>query len=491
MYFIKKYRYLILLLFVYFLFRLFFLTRLPIFNDESIYLHWGWKELRISFPNFLFLSLFDGKQPLLMWIFGIAESFIPDPLLAGRLVSVMAGMFTLLGIYTIGKDYFNSKVGIIASLIYCVVPLFTFYDRQALMESSVAAIGVWICYFTISYIKNPKKLTILLLGIIFGVGLFIKTTPIVFILSFFIMYLFLYLKTKKLHYIYALLFSIILSQIILLPIYNQFDSIKILLFNKRYSLSIFEILQFPVGFWFKSIVDVFETLFFHLTPVLFSLGAFGVYSVFRKRTSTEKYTAFFLLTSLVIFIISIRSVNTRYVVPFIPLVTIFIAYSIEQLWKKPLNKIIILFGVAISIACSFYLIYAPSSYLLTLQKITKFSNGEYIHGFTSGFGIIETKNTLLNLSANKYTHIEVRGDSGNPEDAMFIYLKDFPNIHVTYLDMECRGGRAFFKGYLKNVPTYFVTRDNRIEDLGKCISQIKKIYKPDGNNYIGIYKANV
>ncbi len=54
------------LLFALFLFvRLVNLTALPIFNDEAIYVNWG--QIMVNKPGFAFYSLFDGKQPLLMW----------------------------------------------------------------------------------------------------------------------------------------------------------------------------------------------------------------------------------------------------------------------------------------------------------------------------------------------------------------------------------------------------------------------------------------
>src|ERR1035437_2049252 len=92
-----KNKYLTLLIIFYFVFRLINLTKLPIFNDEAIYLDWGWRETHRD--GFLYYSLYDAKQPFLMWIFGIAESIISDPLFAGRLVSVVSGFLTLIGIY--------------------------------------------------------------------------------------------------------------------------------------------------------------------------------------------------------------------------------------------------------------------------------------------------------------------------------------------------------------------------------------------------------
>src|SRR5437868_2142427 len=95
---LSKYTFLILLL-IYVVVRLTRLTALPIFNDEAIYLDWAWRELHT--PGLLFYSLYDAKQPLLMWLFGLAEILIKDQLFAGRIVSVLTGALTLWGIWNL------------------------------------------------------------------------------------------------------------------------------------------------------------------------------------------------------------------------------------------------------------------------------------------------------------------------------------------------------------------------------------------------------
>ncbi len=140
-------KYFILLIVGYFLIRLINLLGSPIFNDEAIYLDWGWRETHV--PGYLYYSLYDAKQPLLMWVFGIVQQVLPDPLFSGRIVSVFTGFLTLLGIFKISQKLFDTKTAFLASVFYTVIPIFSFFDRQALMESPVSAIGIWAGYFLI------------------------------------------------------------------------------------------------------------------------------------------------------------------------------------------------------------------------------------------------------------------------------------------------------------------------------------------------------
>ncbi|MCX6792160.1 MAG: hypothetical protein NT149_03940 [Candidatus Gottesmanbacteria bacterium] len=79
---------------LFFVTRLTNLTKLPIFTDEAIYIRWS--QIGSRDPNWRFISLVDGKQPLFTWIMMVFLRFIRDPLVAGRLVSVLAGFFTTL-----------------------------------------------------------------------------------------------------------------------------------------------------------------------------------------------------------------------------------------------------------------------------------------------------------------------------------------------------------------------------------------------------------
>src|SRR5258708_29118355 len=118
-----------------------------------------------------------------MWFFGMFESALPDPLFSGRLVSVIAGSITFVGIYVIGKRFFTSTTAYLASALYIVIPLFSFYDRQALMESAVAAVGVWSVYYSLLMFLSLERKYAIILGSIFGIGFFIKSSTLLFVFA--------------------------------------------------------------------------------------------------------------------------------------------------------------------------------------------------------------------------------------------------------------------------------------------------------------------
>src|SRR3989338_5499678 len=119
---------LVVLALIYFASRFYSILSLPFFTDEAIYIRWA--QIAKQDANWRFISLTDGKQPMFIWLMMISLRFIQDPLLAGRIVSVGAGFFTLIGMYFLGREIFKSnKIGLISSALYILFPMALVYDR--------------------------------------------------------------------------------------------------------------------------------------------------------------------------------------------------------------------------------------------------------------------------------------------------------------------------------------------------------------------------
>src|SRR3989344_1902094 len=143
--FIHNYRWYIVscigLTIAYFVSRLINLVDLPIFTDEAIYIRWA--QIGGNDSSWRFISLTDGKQPLFVWGIMVALRLFNDPLFAGRLVSVIAGFFSLIGIGILSGTMFRSvKTGFFASLLYLASPFSLMYDRLALMDSLLATFSI-------------------------------------------------------------------------------------------------------------------------------------------------------------------------------------------------------------------------------------------------------------------------------------------------------------------------------------------------------------
>ncbi len=87
--------------------RIFRLTYLPVFADEAIYIRWS--QIMAAESTLRFLPLSDGKQPLFMWILMLFVRRLHDPLFAGRLLSAVSGLATLVGVFSLTYILFKSK----------------------------------------------------------------------------------------------------------------------------------------------------------------------------------------------------------------------------------------------------------------------------------------------------------------------------------------------------------------------------------------------
>src|ERR1035437_7859720 len=157
--FIKKYRLEILasllITLLYFSLRLIYLTRLPIFTDEAIYLRWA--QIALQDSSWRFISLTDGKQPMFVWVALIFIKFIHDPLIAGRLVSVFSGFFTMIGLFFLTYELFKNKTtAFLVAILYVFYPFAQVYDRMALYDSMVASFSVWALYFSILLVRKIR-----------------------------------------------------------------------------------------------------------------------------------------------------------------------------------------------------------------------------------------------------------------------------------------------------------------------------------------------
>jgi 4-amino-4-deoxy-L-arabinose transferase-like glycosyltransferase len=160
---------------VYFISRLTNLTDLPIFTDEAIYIRWA--QIGGNDPEWRFISLTDGKQPLFVWGIMAALRIFSDPLFAGRIVSVAAGFLSLIGIGVLAGTLFkNIKIGCIASLLYLTSSFSLMYDRLALMDSLLATFSIWSLYLLVLTVRHIRLDTALLLGMTIGGAVLTKTS---------------------------------------------------------------------------------------------------------------------------------------------------------------------------------------------------------------------------------------------------------------------------------------------------------------------------
>lgn len=160
--------------------------------------------------------MYDGKQPLLIWLTGLSSLIFQNPVIAGRLISLISGLFSVSGIYLIGKTFRSEKTGIIAAGLYCISPFFLVYDSLVLMDGLLLALNIWSVYFVFKTAKTRNLLYAVFAGILTGLGLLTKTSANfwLMLLPAGILLLPDFSRKRILKYLISILIIILLSKII-------------------------------------------------------------------------------------------------------------------------------------------------------------------------------------------------------------------------------------------------------------------------------------
>lgn len=474
--------YLLFVILIYLLLRLPNLTLQPIFCDEATYLDWGWRMVTGGVP---FHSLYDAKQPLLMWIFGFAEKFIADPLLAGRLVSVFTGLLTLLGIYVLTSYVFDEKIALISCCIYPLIPLFLLFDRQALMESAVSAFGVWSVYSLLLLIDRPSLKQALFFGTVSAIGFWIKSSSLIFIVTDLLVYLVLISRRpNRIWYFNLLIIAVSTAVILLMPLFiqPQFWSLY-LKYNSQYSLGLVEMLRLPFSHWWTTFIANLDIMFFQLTPSLLFLVIPGIFLSLKYRSPHKYIFIFLFLFPLIMQTLSVKFTIARYLVSFLPLTVVYTAIVLSRI---PL--------LAVSMALPFGLtvlqIFSPSDYFIFLHRFTNYSYYEpYVCCYSTGYPVNQAVDYLKKLSVKEPLYIGVYLGVGNPPSAILSYFRSDPRVIPLYLDKQLMGN--YLDGIdclTSKTPVYFLAIQEQQAGLNKYFLPVTVFTNPYGrDDYLTLY----
>ncbi len=324
------------LIIIYLITRLYNLLILPIFTDESIYIYWA--KIIATTHSHWFISLTDGKPPLLVWMTAIFLKIFPSQwyLLAGRLPSVIAGTLTLIGIYKISKILFKSeKVAIIASVLYILNPFSLLYDRMALFDSLLTSMLLWTVYFAIKTATTRSLKDAFLWGLFLGLaylskptaGIFLLLTPICFLLSY----------QGKWKNNWKQLIVLIGVPLFIGECINNLQRLSHVYYlmsakNQQFQQPIDKLLKNPFELTLGNLHGFFSWLIPYYTGPIFIVGLIAFIILLRKKL--KECIILFLLWFAPIFILATvgREIFPRYILFTTPYFLIAIAYLINWVW---------------------------------------------------------------------------------------------------------------------------------------------------------------
>jgi len=449
-----KYFLIILISGFYFISRLQNLTSIPVFCDEGIYIRWA--QVIKTEENLRFIPQTDGKQPLFMWFNAVTLKFIQDPLVAGRLVSILAGFALLLILFIItavflnyedkeknvfqfiknslSKNFYHS---IFTSLIYCLIPFSFFFDRLALADNLLSLFGLLALLFSFLLAKYPRLDLAIILGFILGLSWLTKSPAIYFIVLSILTFIILNLRSI-IHSRRSILILPVISSIIAFLIYNilrlgpQFH--MIVLRNKDYIWTISEILKHPLDPLKPHLLNTLSLYNQYLSWPLLIFAFVGLILFFKKNWKLEIGNWKFIilgawwLLPLIANAALAKVFTARYILFTLPPLIILISIGFLNFLTKIKSNFLKIILITSVFILNINFIYKISINPFNQKLIS--SERNYLVEWTSGWGIKESADFLKGRSLNANVIVGTEGAFGTLPDGLQIYARNVPHLTI-------------------------------------------------------------
>ena len=466
-----------------FVIRIINLTILPIFVDEAIYVRWS--QVMATEPSLRFLPLSDGKQPLYMWILMFLIKYFNDPLFAGRLISVFAGLGTIAGIFTFSYVLFKNKlVSIVSAFIYAISPFAFFFDRLALVDSMLSMLGIWTAVFGFLTAKYKRLDLAMITG--FSLGFMALTkSPAIFIA--------LLLPTFYLIFNRKGIWRVGVSYLIAFVMYN------VLRLGPN-----FELLTSRTGDYVLPLshawTNTFDPLIPHLKDfvvwlwtmgpaALIPLIIIGVYIGFKKYSKETLELLVWILFPLLVQAELGITFTARYVLFVIPYLFV-LAGLVVITWNIKFMKYVLSFiflsFIFLSLQFSFYLLTNPEK-----ANLPRGERSGYLEEWTAGQGIKEISEYLRsNLPADRQIVVGTEGYFGTLPDGLQLYVNDLKNVVVVGVGVVItETPKSLTDSFAAGNKTYLVVNKSRFngnaeeQGLNLISSYPKGLRLPDSQQY--------
>ncbi len=483
------------------LIRLYNLTVVPVFVDEAIYIRWS--QVMRAEQTLRFLPLSDGKQPLFMWVTIPFLKLFSDPLFAGRIVSVLTGIGTMMGIFILSIMLLRSrKAAFLASFIYAISPFSIFFDRLALADSMLSMFGIFTLIFVVITIRKLRLDSAMIAGFSLGGALLTKSPGVYFaLLSPFAFLLSIWPKKIKEKFnkaaIYVFLFSFL--YLIAFAIYNilrlgpNFHMIS--LRNKDYVYPLSHFLTSPLD-PLRPFLDRSREYLLILGPS--SLVLLALIGSFKGLKNLPKETLLLLAWGLLPILISSefsKTMTARYIYFSFPYFIVITAISFTSYIYKKQNNIKFQYNYLYLVFALFIFqsLYVDFKLLTNPQKanLPRSERSGYLEDWTAGYGIKEIseyfKTKAKELPAGKQVVVGTEGYFGTLPDGLQIYLNNKPEIVIVGVGEPIRElPQSLDESKKAGNNTYLVVNSTRLlEDPNKLglnlINAYKKAVRPDGS----------
>lgn len=474
-------------------FRLASLTYLPVFVDEAIYIRWS--QVMRAEPTLRFLPLSDGKQPLFMWLTIPLLKVFGNPLVAGRLTSVLAGIGTLLGVFLVSYSLFKSKkVALVAGLMYAISPFSVFFDKMALADSLLAMFGVWTFLGAIWVARTLRLDLAILTGFSLGGALLTKSPALFFVLFSPLTWIFSKWPKERRKWSIHLIKLALLFGVTLVIGYGMYNILRlgpnfnmITIRNGDYVYPLNHFLVSPLDPLKPFLTMTFEWILALGPSTLLLLGSFAIILNIKKYWKEIFTLLLWFLGPIVVQAEFAKNFTARYVLFCLPF--LFILAASAFLAKKEIikNLVAILFIVFVFQAARQDYFFIKD---IERANLPRSERSGYLEDWTAGTGIKEVADFLIAENQNhpdKTMVVGTEGFFGTLPDGLQIYLNSYPKIIVKGVGLPIvEVDKSLLESKKAGNKTYLIVNSTRFwgkaQELGlELMAVYPKAVRPNGS----------
>jgi hypothetical protein len=283
--------------------------------------------------------------PLYQWIIAQINNSIGYSVTHTRGVTFLIFGFFLFGFYKLLTQFSSKERALITNVLICFSPLLYYYCVNPLPDIMALCLSIWSLNFFFKHLKTNKQLYFILFGILISLAALVKL-PYLLFGGGFLVYSFKELKKGK--YLKVLLKAAMLVVLLLpvlfwyriaIPTWNE-NGITVGMFaNTKSLIQLLDYLQFNV------ISSIPELLTNYASCVFLFVG---IYFFFKEKKWTNEYYQYFIFISILIltyFLLELNMIEKThdyYLMPFIPVIFLVVAYGVGILLHKKQAKFVFL-----------------------------------------------------------------------------------------------------------------------------------------------------
>jgi hypothetical protein len=421
--------------------RLWDLTRLPVFVDESIHIEWA----RGSLGHYFIPEVSVGKWLPLQFM--TVAMFLPlHPLACARLPSVAMGLATLVACVLINAELFALGEGLLAGAVYAILPFALLYDRLALADIYLTACGAWSVYAALMTMRSGGRVAPMAMSLFTFAAIFSKPTGGLFLAVPLLVSLLLVPRGGGRVYLGRCLPTLIGGAALLLFLLNGGYGTNLLASQSGFG---------GLPRFVTNLETSREWLTALLTPgaawATVAAALWSLLGVFRRRNS-DAFLGVLLLFAVIPYALVSNVWFPRYLLFITVPVSLLLARTIAACaagivraaeglsasWPIPSTR-----TLSIGMIVAFALIAAPRDLALMTEPeaaaLPAAERTQYISGWTSGYGLPELTAFLHEQAREGPLNIVRFASSGPANQGLDVYLHGAGSMQMFSIDPRVGG----------------------------------------------------